>query len=58
MKNGNVDMSKLKLIWQADGHRMMKSASAIKEGDVVITVPENMLLTIKKVQETPLGKKI
>ena len=39
MQKGNVDMSKMKLIYMSDGHREMNAACDIKKDETVITVP-------------------
>ena len=45
MEQGGTDTSKLKLRYYSDNYRGVDAAYPIKKGDVIITVPNHLVIT-------------
>ena len=49
LKTNKVNVSKLKIMYQDEGHREMCAAKNIKKGETVLTIPDNLILKFNDV---------
>jgi hypothetical protein len=56
MKKENADFSKLKLRYYTENYRGVHAAMNIKNGETVLYVPLNLIITLEMAFKSPIGK--
>ena len=55
MKDGFADVDKLSIKYYGPNFRGIHAAENIKQYDIILFLPEELVLTLDKAQNTPIG---
>jgi hypothetical protein len=58
MKNENADFSKLKLRYYTENYRGVHSSMSIKNGETVLYVPLDLIITLEMAFKSPIGRQM
>jgi len=56
MKNGGAEFDKLKLRYYSENYRGVHAAQDIKNGECILKVPLNQIITLEMGFKSPIGK--